>query len=283
MAWSVLQGEPALMKLFKEAYGNGVKRWSAEKFQSRFQSSTWYRTHAESWRQARILELSDPKSYEARIRETQSSIEALATQRGITIDPKKLSTFAKTAFSQGRQSTESLLELMSSKDYQAAFTVSGNAGAAGADAAELERMAYDYGYKPTNPKFFQEAAYKMAMGDATIDTYRDMIVTQTASQYPAYKDQILSGAVTTRDIASTYIDAMSRTLEIDPDTIDLKDDKIQKALTGVLDETGKPVGQSVYDFTVKLKEDPRWEYTKNAKDSAETTGLGILRAFGYQG
>jgi hypothetical protein len=40
---------------------------------------------------------------------------------------------------------------------------------------------------------------------------------------------------------------------------------------------------NVYDFKKLLRQDNRWQYTKQAKDDVSTAALGVLRDFGFQG
>ena len=119
------------------------------------------------------------------------------------------------------------------------------------------------------------------MNQATPETYKNQMIADAASKYAAFKDQILGGQ-TVRNIASSYITSMANTLELDPNSVDLQNPAIQKALTGFADKTGAPVAQTLWDFTKQLKDDPRWQYTQNAKADMASAGMGVLRSFGFQ-
>jgi hypothetical protein len=282
MAWAVIQGVPEIKRLFEKAYGNGKTRWSAEKFKSQFQSSKWYRDHSEAYRKARILQLSDPKTFNAEVTRVQAQVEQMAAQRGITLGPKQSwASVAQALFMSGKTDDTSVLEYLdTTKKFGA--TVSSEEGMGGSVVNDLEKMAYAYGYVPQDKNFYAKAAREVTFGNATIEEYQNTILEAAASQYPVFRDQILSGAVTVRDVASPYIDSMARTLELSPEAIELQDETIQKALSASYDDKGQPVVKSVWQFTKDLKEDPRWAYTKNAKDSMEQTAVGVLRAFGFQ-
>lgn len=282
MAWAVLKNEPELWRLFQKAYGNGRTRWSPEKFKSQFQSTKWYQRHSESWRKARILQLSDPKSYAAEVARVQSELSRMATERGLVISERNLPLYAAALFKQGRTDMASMLEYLEGEKGRAGTAGSTTSGLSGQAVQELEKMAWEYGYTPSDKSFYQRAATNVALGNATIEQYQEEMRKGAASKYRVFSEQILSGAMTVRDLASTYIDAMSRTLELNPDQIDLEDEQIQKAIATSFDDKGNPVAKSVWQFTKDLKNDPRWAYTKNAKDSMESTAVGVLRAFGFE-
>lgn len=284
MAWAVLKAEPQLMALFKKAYGNGKSRWSPEKFKAQFQSTDWYRKHSESWRQARILELSDPQAWKERKALQAATIERIVSSQGLTL-PSGVSVAALTdaMLRQGVTDQAAILEYLQNYKTKQGGTVGVDleVGQAGSAVDELQKMADAYGYVPSDPDFFKKAAQRVAFGEGDITEYQNEIREAAASAYPVFRDRLLSGAVTVRDIASPYIESMARTLELSPDDISLQDENIQKAISAQYNDKGEPVTKSVWQFTKDLKDDPRWQYTKNAKDSMEATAVGVLKTFGY--
>jgi hypothetical protein len=279
MAWAVINGDPEIKALFKKAYGDGKTRWSPEKFKSQFQSTAWYRKHSESWRQSRILELSDPKAWVEKKNNLAAQVERVLGSQGIVLPAGTTPTaVADALLRSGATDQSSMLEYLSNlKD----VTVAQDQGEAGSAIDQLQKMAYSYGYEPSDPKFYQKAADQIAFGQGDITQYENMIREAAASSYPVFAEQLRSGAVTVRDIASPYIESMARTLELSPDDINLKDENIQKAISAQYDEKGQPITKSVWQFTKDLKNDPRWQHTKNAKDSMESTAVGVLKAFGF--
>lgn len=279
MAWAVIQGVPEIKALFKKAYGDGKTRWSAEKFKSQFQSSKWYRTHSESWRNAKILELSDPKAFAERKANLASQVERVVGAQGIVL-PKAFTpaSIADALLRSGATDQAAMLEYLQNIK---GVGVSTTAGAGGGAVDQLQKLADANGYVPSDPNFFKKAATSVAFGTGDITEYENLIRQSAASTYPAFADRLLAGSVTVRDIASPYIDSMARTLELSPDDISLQDDNIQKAISAQYDDKGNPTTQSVWEFTKSLKDDPRWQYTKNAKDQMESTAVGVLKAFGF--
>ena len=72
---------------------------------------------------------------------------------------------------------------------------------------------------------------------------------------------------------------MANILELDPNTINLSDPTISKALTSIT-EDGKPAVTPLWQFERELKKDSRWRYTKNAQEELIGTGMQVLKDFG---
>jgi hypothetical protein len=74
---------------------------------------------------------------------------------------------------------------------------------------------------------------------------------------------------------------MARTLEISPENIDFtKDATIQKALGAQIGTDGVSQPIHMWQFNQQLRQDPRWQYTDNARDSVTSIAHGILQSFG---
>ena len=69
---------------------------------------------------------------------------------------------------------------------------------------------------------------------------------------------------------------MYQVLEINPESIDLNDSTLRSAI-GINGE------MPIYEFQRKLRKDPRWQYTNNAREEVSSVALKVLRDFGFQG
>lgn len=113
------------------------------------------------------------------------------------------------------------------------------------------------------------------------DSVYNSIRESAISAFPQLADRIKSG-IDVRTIADPYIQSMSNILEVPSTSIDLFDPKIRGALSYTLPD-GKVGTKSIYDFEKELRQDPRWQYTKNAKKTVADTTLRVLQDFGFQG
>lgn len=99
-----------------------------------------------------------------------------------------------------------------------------------------------------------------------------------ASAFPQFADKIKAG-VDLKTIADPYMQSMASILEIPDTSIDLFDPTIRSALS-YTNKDGTLATKSLADFESGLKNDPRWAYTKNARQSLDNVGRDFLRNIG---
>lgn len=124
-------------------------------------------------------------------------------------------------------------------------------------------------------------ANKIVAGVIDADTAFNTIRESAASAFPQLADKIKSG-IDLKTLADPYIQSMSNILELPYSSVDLFDPKIRSALSYTLPD-GKVGTKSIYDFEKELRQDPRWQYTNNAKKTVAETTLRVLQDFGFQG
>lgn len=124
-------------------------------------------------------------------------------------------------------------------------------------------------------------AVKIAAGKLDANTAYSTIRESAANAFPSLGEKIKQG-IDLKTLADPYIQSMSNILEI-PDTgIDLFDPKIRSALSFTLPD-GKVGTKSIYDFEKELRQDPRWQYTNNARQQASSVATTVLKDFGFMG
>jgi hypothetical protein len=126
-----------------------------------------------------------------------------------------------------------------------------------------------------------EYANKIVAGVLDADTAFNTIRESAASAFPQLADKIKSG-IDLKTLADPYIQSMSNILEIPSTAVDLFDPKIRSALSYTLPD-GKVGTKSIYEFEKELRQDPRWQYTSNAKKTVADSTLRVLQDFGFQG
>ena len=126
-----------------------------------------------------------------------------------------------------------------------------------------------------------EYANKIVAGVLDANTAYNTIRESAASAFPQLADKIKAG-IDLKTLADPYIQSMSNILEIPSTAVDLFDPKIRSALSFTLPD-GKVGTKSIYDFEKELRQDPRWQYTSNAKKTVADSTLRVLQDFGFQG
>jgi hypothetical protein len=124
-------------------------------------------------------------------------------------------------------------------------------------------------------------ATQIVAGKLDADTIYNTIRDSAASAFPQLADKIKSG-IDVKTLADPYIQSMSNILEIPYTSVDLFDPKVRGALSYTLPD-GKVGTKSIFDFEKELRQDPRWQYTKNAKKTVAESTLRVLQDFGFQG
>ena len=153
-------------------------------------------------------------------------------------------------------------------------------GAAGAKQDELGRWAKTNGVD-LSPNALQKYVRGIAMGDMTEDDVKgDIRRTYMAGAYPGWADRISQG-MDPADIAAPYKAKMASILEVDENMIDLNDNLLQKAMQGV-GADGKPKVTPLYEFQQEVRNDPRWQYTDNARSTYSEMGDAVLKMFGFR-
>ena len=87
--------------------------------------------------------------------------------------------------------------------------------------------------------------------------------------------KLLGQGVDLDTIYSPYRNLMASILELNPESIDLKDPTLRSAI-------GPDKEMPIYDFEKALRKDYRWQYTDNAKRDVSNVALKVLRDFGFQ-
>lgn len=100
---------------------------------------------------------------------------------------------------------------------------------------------------------------------------------QIAAQgQPEYVRKLLGSGYNLEDIYAPYKQTMATVLELDPNQIDLNDNSLRMAIN----EKGD---MNIYDYKNALRQDSRWQYTGQAKESVSNAALKVLQDFGFQG
>lgn len=102
---------------------------------------------------------------------------------------------------------------------------------------------------------------------------------QSAELYAPFADGINQGR-SLYDMTRNYRTQMAELFEVDPTAIGWQD-LMKYAIT--TDDKGNQTKTTFSEFTKKLKNDPMWQYTKNAKETYSNYALNLLRDFGIVG
>jgi len=144
-------------------------------------------------------------------------------------------------------------------------------GSAAKDVNSLLSYARNYGVVLTKEQAMSYVANNFKKGQNVDATKAKILqIAKSQPQYAAIADKI-SNDVSVKELAGNYIYQKAQTLELNMDAIDVFDKDIQDGLTGNL---------SMTDFNKRLRQNPIWANTKNAKEEAANYATDILKSFG---
>lgn len=122
----------------------------------------------------------------------------------------------------------------------------------------------------------QNTIQEILSGNIDLNTILSSARQIAAQGQPEYVRKLLGSGYNLDDIYAPYKQTMASVLEIDPSQIDLNDSSLRMAIN----EKGD---MNIYDYKKALRQDTRWQYTGQAKESVAASALGVLRDFGFQG
>lgn len=281
--WSlaVINSDPELKALFAQATAAGAGGgWTTDHFVAKVRDTKWFKAHADTARQAIILQKADPATYNARVGSAAAQVAAEAGKMGARLSTAWVQKLGAQSVMFGwnsdqlRQHMEFAVRAMPDKSGVPQYT-----GGAANYQQQYTQMAGQYAVKVA-PSIMDQWVRNSVSGRGTSDEVRNHMVALASSRYPALAARIKAGE-TLQDIADPYMQSYASILEINPKTISLSDKLVQGALSGV-DAKGQPVAKSVWQFEQDLRNDPRYMKTKQAKDSAYSMAKQVLTDFGVK-
>lgn len=144
---------------------------------------------------------------------------------------------------------------------------------------DIKEYARDFGIQMSTKDALDKVLSGFKVGGSldkrSIADLKTSVREMSKSFYANLSPQIDAG-VTVKDIAKQYASEKAKVLELNEDAIDLFDNDIQDAVRN----GGKAGVMSMTDYKVKLRNDPRWSKTQNAREEAANYASQILRSFG---
>jgi hypothetical protein len=272
---SVINSNPELKKLFASAK---KENWTTAYFVAKVRDTKWFKTHSDSFRQAFILQQSDPATYKQNVAAVAAQITSMASQLGVTnLSATQLNSLATQAYQFGWNADQVRQHVSGLLRPNAAGGFSGDAGTA---QFHYNQLIAQYGVKVPESTIATWVK-KSLTGELNDEVVQKYLVGLASSKYPPLADRLKAGE-TLMDIASPYMNSYAQILEINPNTISLNDNLIQQALSAK-DQEGKPTTKTVWEFEQELRNDPRYMKTQQAQDKTMAVGHQVLRDMGLLG
>lgn len=237
------------------------------------QNSKFYQNNTSTVASRMKLKASQPGAYADALDKYKLAQKRRLTAAGVQIDPNQIDSILTKAFDSGLDENQLDNSILGSGQYKAKF---GGSTLGSTQALKEYANAFGVAY---NQSAWDAYSKDLFSGTTTTEDIQAKIRQDAASAFPAYADQINNG-VSLDALASAYKSSMANILEIDPDSITFSDPTLRKALQST-DASGKPSAQPLWQFEANLRNDPRWEYTNNARATVDSLSLKVLRDWGF--
>lgn len=275
LSYALFQAFPELKQLLTKAVGAG---WDANRFQVELRQTDWFKKHSDIWRQNTALKFSDPTTYRERLGNSLTMVQNLSAAFGGSFTPEGMKRLAERALLFG-MSDDQIRDVIANHIKPSATGHFG--GQLSSIEQQLRATALQNGVRLGDTQFTNWMK-QIVRGNASQDQFETFIRDTAAQTFGAYGEQI-KGGMNMADLATPYMNSMAQILEINPASLDMFDPTIRRAMAGLRDQkTGVVNPMSITDFEDSLRQDKRWQYTKNAKDSATEWTRALSKMWGLE-
>jgi hypothetical protein len=276
-ALAFMNSNPELKRLFNKAV---AQTWTPDKFVAQLRNTKWFKNHSASVRNAILQESSDPATFQASLDQMSSTVRdtygAMFGEAGM--NEKQMDRWARLAVRMGWSQAELVDRISSSVDYEKMLKRDSLGGTAAETKAQLDSLSQNYGVRLGDQWKSRQLARIMS-GDDTMAGVQQRVQEMAMREYKAFADRIAGGETVT-EIADPYVNRMSELLELNPGSVGVDDEMIQRALKQVTPE-GKPASMDLWSFEKEVRKDNRWQYTKNARQEVANVTGDLMRNFGF--
>jgi len=279
-AYAIIKQDPQLERFFNQEVAKYLKNpsgFSKEAFFLNLEKQPFSQKYSTAAIQDMNFEARYPDLYQQQIEGEIEDLRDVTLNMGAQLNDDELLKLVKDKRRLGL--TDAQVSNRLAKDY---LTVRDGrfSGAAGSKQDQLSQWAIKNGIT-LSQDMVQNYVRQIAMGDTTEDDVKnDLRRTYMAGAYPAWADRINAGQ-DIYDIANPYRSRMAALLELNEEEINFNDVTLSKGLQGV-GADGKPGVVPLYEFDKQIREDPRWQYTDNARQSYSTMADDLLKMFGFR-
>lgn len=274
-ALAFMNSNPELKQLFNQAV---AQTWTPEKFVAQMRATKWFKNKSASVRNAILQETSDPATFQASVDQMTATVQdTYGSMFGANMDDKQVSKWARMAVRLGWSQAELVDRISSTVDYEKMLKKDSLGGTAAETKAQLDSLASNYGVRLGDQWKARQLA-KIMSGDDTLAGIQTKVQEMAMREYKAFADRIAAGE-TVSEIADPYVSRYAELLEMNPNSVKLNDDMIQRAMkqTG---PDGKAAAMDLHTFEKEVRKDNRWQYTKNARQEVANVTSELMRSFG---
>ena len=270
-------------KIFTQAK---KENWTEATFTEALKQTSWWQQTLPSLRSF-FIETHDPRNastFAEKLSLNTANVAASLEQLGIRtqqVDPvtgkvvdnnTTIQGIALDAIKNGWNNTQILQHL--GDNAQLLFT---GGGTIGSSVDNIKKQALNYGITIDNNYL---NTIQRSLLDPTDGRDQQYYLNEMKSQamdlYKPFASSLKEGR-SLYEVTNSYRNQMATLLEVDSTNVTWKD-----LMAKVVDPTTGNA-RTFADFNKQVKQDPLWQYTKNAKETYSNTALDLMKQFGFMG
>lgn len=268
---------PDLKKFLDQAVKD---KWEPNRLKAQIESSPWWMQHAETTRNLVIQQATEPGAYNRNIANATQQVWLKAQQLGRKIDHATAQRLALRTLTENFNWDDQRLSLLVADSTQLARGEGDSyQGTAAQYSSHMAKVAEDYGV-PHTSAWLDSWVSQVESGRNTLDAFDAVVKARAKAAFPHFATQIDAG-MTVRDIADPYIQTYAKTLEVPETGVKLNDTAIQRALSQHGPDGTTRTAMPLWQFERQIKDDPRYDKTKQAREDAYGALGKIGSAFGF--
>jgi hypothetical protein len=286
--WTKAKLSPNGKKVIPGKKEEGVE-WDSNKITAELTKTNWYDENDGNIRVADNAKATDSATYMKDVGNVKEALKRIAVQRGADLSgysEEQLDELAedilRSNYSYITRGPDSQIPDSVLDSYLTPLISMGGDGSmkgeAGLTASGLRQMAEQYGVMFSD-KWYLEQIQALDNGTTTEFDVKAQIVDSARETWSTIGDQINENR-STYQIADSYIQRMAATWEMDPDTINLETPEIKNALMK-MGPDGQPYRQTMWEFEQDLRNDPRWDNTKQGQKELGDGSMMMLKELGF--
>ena len=262
------------------------ENWTETTFTEALKQTTWWQSTLPSLRSF-FIETHDPRNaatFAEKLSLNTANVAASLEKLGIRaqqVDPvtgkvidnnTTIQGIAMDAIKNGWNDTQILQHL--GDNAQLLFT---GGGTIGSSVDNIKKQALNYGINIDNNYLntIQRSLLDPTDGRDT-QYYLNEMKAQAMDLYKPFASSIKEGR-SLYEVTNSYRNQMATLLEVDSTNLTWKD-----LMAKIVDPTTGNA-RTFADFNKQVKQDPLWQYTKNAKETYSNTALDLMKQFGFMG
>lgn len=288
------QAQTAINKLFADASKPG-SGYTEATFLEALNQIPWWQAQQPSLQQW-FIETHDPRmagTLKERRANATAFVQGIMSKLGIqlnTFDPETnkvvdntpvlnglVDTFLSKGWDSSNPNSENLIGSYLAKNAPVHFT---GGGLVGSSIEKIKAQGYLYGVNLDDKQLYEISSnlidpnsgkdFQFYLNDIKNQAYNNI-------NYRAFADIMQKNNSTLYDVTKSYREEMAKYLEVDPSAITWND------LMGKAVDSGTGNARTLSDFVGKVKQDPLWQKTANARQTYMGIANDLMTMFGITG